>query len=141
MMMQKRQLAAYRSSLDIEVETASPHKLILLLFDGALSAIRQARLLMGNRERIADKGILIGKAIAIVEEGLRMGVDMGKGGELAANLDALYAYCGQRLLEANLHNDVQALDEVERLLCELREAWAIIARPPDAAGMVAAGGV
>lgn len=134
MMMQKRQLAAYRSSLDVEVETASPHKLILLLFDGGISAIRQAKLLVGNKERIGEKGKLIGKAIAIIEEGLRLGLDLEKGGELATNLDALYAYCSARLLDANLKNDVVILEEVEALLQDLRGAWATIAKPQELAG-------
>ncbi|AXK39363.1 flagellar export chaperone FliS [Crenobacter cavernae] len=120
-------LNAYQNALEVEVEAASPHKLVLMLFDGAIAAIRQARIQMVNRN-IAEKGRLIGKAVAIVDEGLRASLNRDAGGEMAANLADLYEYCGMRLLEANLKNEPALLDEVERLLGEIRGAWAQIGK-------------
>lgn len=125
-------LNAYKDSLAVEVEAASPHKLVLMLFDGAVAAIRQAALQMANGN-VPEKGRLIGKAAAIIDEGLRPSLNRDAGGELAANLDDLYEYCGLRLLEANLNNDPALLDEVARLLGEIRDAWAQIGKAPATA--------
>ncbi len=113
------------------VAAADPHKLILMLFDGTLAAISNARLAMGRSE-VAAKGAAISKAIAIVDGGLKASLDVRAGGELAERLSALYDYMLQRLLVANLRNDMAALDEVTRLLNELRGAWAQIGRTAGA---------
>jgi flagellar protein FliS len=118
-----RAVTAY-SSLDVEtgVAGASPQKLVLMLYDGALKAIFDAKVAMARSE-IPLKGSAISKAIAIIDEGLRPALDMNAGGEIAANLMALYDYIGSRLLYANLKNDPHSLDESARLLSELRAAW------------------
>lgn len=124
--------------LEQEVEAASPHKLICMLFDGALKAIMLARARMHDKD-VAAKGEAISKAIAIIEEGLRLSLDKnGPGAEIAANLDNLYEYMSARLLVANLKNDVMALDEVQFLLGQLRDAWATIDKPQQAAAEPAA---
>jgi len=112
------------SSLDVEtgVAGASPQKLVLMLYDGALKAIFDAKVAMARSE-IPLKGSAISKAIAIIDEGLRPALDMNAGGEIAANLMALYDYISSRLLYANLKNDAHSLDESARLLSELRAAW------------------
>ena len=126
----RRMQQAYGSSaLENEVGAASPHKLVLMLFDGALQAIRLAKLQMAQG-KVAEKGKLIGKAVSIIDEGLRNSLDAEQGGELAVNLASLYEYCTRRLLEANLHNDEAALDEVDALLGEVRSAWAEIGYKP-----------
>lgn len=104
-----------------QVTEASPHRLIQMLLEGGLQRIAQARgaLQHGN---IALKGELIGKAMGIVG-GLRDGLNLEKGGEMAANLDNLYAYMMQRLSMANLKNDAAMLDEVAGLLREVKEGW------------------
>lgn len=104
-----------------QVTEASPHRLIQMLLEGGLQRIAQARgaLQHGN---IALKGELIGKAMGIVA-GLRDGLNLEKGGEMAANLDNLYAYMMQRLSMANLKNDPAMLDEVAKLLREVKEGW------------------
>ncbi len=140
--------AAARNALDaysqvgveVDVATASPHRLILLLFDGALKAVTKARFYMGNTE-ISAKGEAISKAIAIIDEGLRLSLDVKAGGELAENLGSLYEYMCHRLLQANLKNDINALDEVTRLLTELRGAWASIEKLPEVSGAAAVGGL
>jgi len=119
--------------VEVDVATASPHRLILLLFDGALKAVTKARFYMGNKE-ISAKGEMISKAIAIIDEGLNLSLDVKAGGELAENLSSLYEYMCHRLLQANLKNDVNALDEVAGLLTELRGAWASIEKLPEVTG-------
>jgi flagellar protein FliS len=113
------------------VMAASPHKLIVMLFDGAVAAVRSAHVHMktGN---IPEKGKAISKAIQIIENGLRASLDRKAGGQIGENLDALYEYMQHRLLLANLQNDADILQEVERLLNELREAWNAIGAPANA---------
>ena len=74
------------------------------------------------------KGVAIGRAVRIVEEGLRAGLDLKAGGSLARDLDDLYAYLAMRLTLANLHNDEGCAGRVsERWCCPLQEAWTAIA--------------
>ncbi len=119
--------AAYASvGLETSVATADPHKLILLLFEGAKTAISAAKLNM-EHGNIAEKGRLISSAIDIITNGLKASLDYEQGGDLSQKLAALYDYMAQRLLWANLKNDPSALDEVTHLLSELHGAWAQIA--------------
>jgi flagellar protein FliS len=124
---------AYRQ-IDAEtaVTDASPHRLIGMLFDAYMAALAQARGAMRQRD-IAAKCQAITRAARIVEEGLRAGLDLNAGGELATSLDELYAYVATRLTLANLHNDESMLDECQRLMAPLRDAWGEIgARAPQA---------
>ncbi|MBI5659690.1 MAG: flagellar export chaperone FliS [Nitrosomonadales bacterium] len=116
--------------LESGVTASDPHKLILMLYQGALLAIASAKNQILRKET-AVKGASITKAIAIIDEGLKASLDKNAGGDLAQNLSALYDYMSQRLLIANLKNDVVALDEVSRLLAELKGAWEAI-RPATA---------
>jgi flagellar protein FliS len=102
-----------------------------MLFDGTLAAIAGARVAMGRGE-IGSKGAAIGKAIAIIDGGLKASLDVEAGGELAQRLSTLYDYMLRQLLAANLRNDSALLDEVSRLLNELRGAWAQIGQPNGA---------
>ncbi|PWC17409.1 flagellar export chaperone FliS [Brenneria corticis] len=111
-----------RVGLESGVMSASPHQLIVMLFDGAKSAMVRARILMQQGD-IANKGIALSKAIDIITNGLKAGLDVEKGGELAENLSALYDYMAQRLMIANLHNDVKVIEEVEALLENIADAW------------------
>lgn len=115
------------------VMAASPHKLIVMLYDGALTAVRNGLTHM-KAGSIPEKGAAISKAIQIIENGLRASLDREVGGQIAEGLDSLYEYMGRRLLTANLNNQPEVLEEVLRLLTELRDAWnAIGAAPPQAA--------
>jgi flagellar protein FliS len=107
---------------------ADPHKLISMLFQGALLAIANAKNGMLRKET-AVKGKSISKAIAIIGEGLNASLNKSAGGELAQNLSSLYDYMVMRLVDANLKNDITVLDEVARLLTELTGAWDSI--PPN----------
>jgi len=111
--------------LETGVVASSPHKLIVMLFDGALVAVRAAGVHMKAGE-IEKKGNAISKAIMIVENGLRASLDKEAGGSIAANLDALYDFIGRRLLMANLTNQPEILDEVHVLLADLKGAWEAI---------------
>jgi len=108
--------------METGVVAASPHKLIVMLFDGALVSIANALMHMRSNN-IGEKGKAISKAILIVDSGLRAALDKKAGGDIAEGLDSLYEYMSARLLEANLKNDVEILEEVRRLLTELRDAW------------------
>lgn len=108
--------------VEIAVESADPHRLIMMLFDGAIAAVSMAKMHMAAGE-IPQKGALISKAIDLVTNGLKASLDMEAGGELAERLSALYDYMAQRLLFANLKNSTAALDEVHELLAGLRDAW------------------
>ena len=102
--------------------SASQQQLFTKLFDGALSALIRARLFMqdGNQQ---GKGLSLSKAINIIENGLKVGLDEDSRDELTQNLLSLYAYMVRRLLQANLHNDVSAVEEVEALIRNIADAW------------------
>ena len=108
--------------LESSVMSADPHKLILLLYQGAILAINSAKNQILRKE-ISAKGKSISHAITIIDEGLKSSLDKNAGGDLAQNLSALYDYMSQRLLIANLKDDTAALDEVSGLLTDLKGAW------------------
>ncbi|WER49349.1 flagellar export chaperone FliS [Cupriavidus sp. WKF15] len=105
--------------------SASPHKLITMLYDGARAAIARAKFHMEAGEIVA-KGNAISKAIEIIDNGLRAVLDHEAGGEISANLESLYEYMVRRLMLANLRSDVALLNEVDALLENLASAWAQI---------------
>ena len=110
----------------IEVEravmSASQQQLVIMLFDGALSALVRARLFLEDGN-IPAKGLALSKAINIIENGLKVGLDEESKDELTQNLIALYAYMVRRLLQANLRNDASAIEEVENLLRNIADGW------------------
>jgi flagellar protein FliS len=115
-------LAAYRStSVHAGVDAADPHRLIVMMMDGAMERIATARGLMQHGGG-AEKAQLLHRAVAIIDE-LRNCLDFKAGGPLANNLDSLYEYMCQRLMQANASNKAEWLDEVSRLLGEVRSAW------------------
>lgn len=113
------------------VEGANPHALITLLMDGALERIVQARGHM-QRSEVAAKGESISRSIDILG-GLRDSLDPKVDEQLVERLDALYEYMSRRLVQANLHDDVRALDEVAKLLTQVRDSWAKVAPTPAGA--------
>lgn len=121
-----------QTSVDAGVMSASPHRLITLLYDGALAAISRAKMMMNRMETIsgiervnaiAEKGKAVSQAISIIEDGLMASLNVDVGGELAHNLYALYEYMINRLVQANLNNDLTKLEEVALRLTDIREAW------------------
>lgn len=115
-------LQAYqRVNTQTSIVDADPHKLIQLLYNGALERINMAKARMQAKD-FEGKGKLISKSIEIVG-GLRSFLDFEKGGELAERLETLYDYMERTLFEANRHNDAAKLDEVARLLRQIKEGW------------------
>ncbi|MGB6009292.1 flagellar export chaperone FliS [Castellaniella sp.] len=108
--------------LETEVLSASPERLISLLFRGALTALAQARHHLQNGN-IAERGKAISKAIDIVDSGLKAGVDTERGGEIARLLIASYEIIIRDLMQANLHSDAAKLAAAEKQLSDLAEAW------------------
>ena len=106
--------------------TASPHKLIAMLFDGFMDNLAQAQGAMAQGD-VPAKCAAIARALRILDEGLSGTLDTQQGGELAANLGDLYTYVSMRLTQANLRSDPALLDECKRLIEPLREAWNAIA--------------
>ena len=104
-----------------EISVADPYRIIQLLFEGALERIAVGRGAMAQGN-VAKKGEQIGKAINIID-GLRGVLDHDKGGELAERLDALYEYMSYQLLQANINDDPALLDEVTKLLREVKSGW------------------
>jgi flagellar protein FliS len=121
-------LDAYqRLEVETGVAAASPQRLVVMLYEGAVKAVNAARAALARGD-VAGRGAAISKAIAIVDEGLRPALDLNAGGEIAANLAALYDYIVNRLLYANLKQDEASLDEAGRLLSELKGAWEALER-------------
>jgi len=102
-------------------EEASPHKLIQMLMSGFLMRANAAKGAI-QRQDYQEKSVQISKAVGIVG-GLIDGLDMEKGGEIAANLHDLYDYINRRLFDASANNDVAILDEVISLMKEIKEGW------------------
>jgi flagellar protein FliS len=118
-------LAAYSSAqAHGGVAAADPHRLIVMLMDGALERISTARGCM-TRGDTAEKARLLNRAVSIIGE-LRSSLDLKGGGPIAANLGDLYDYMCRRLLKATSENRPELLDEVMKLLHDIRAAWLAI---------------
>lgn len=121
---------AAQAYFQTKVGTTDQGQLLLMLYDGALTFLQQARTKMIAND-YAGKGILISKVIDIINE-LSASLNMDKGGSLAVNLNNLYLLCTARLLRANLKMDLDSLDSVESILSGLRGAYAQIIETPEA---------
>ena len=119
-----------------EVLTASPEKLVVITFDHILVNLRRARLAIeaGNIELRAQS---IGKAREGVME-LWMSIDLERGGDVAANLHALYSFVVRELLDVGRTRELAKLDSVVKVISNLREAFATIAADPKLATSPAA---
>lgn len=115
--------------VETAVSTANPIQLVVLLYEGTISAIASAKGEM-ERHNVAEKVRFINKAIDIIE-GLRNALEFDQGGDIAVSLNDLYLYMVQRLSTANLKNDAAILEEVMTLLRELLSAWETLARGND----------
>jgi flagellar protein FliS len=117
---------------DVQVDTgvagASPHRLVELLFEEFLASCSRARGAIREHD-VPTKGRAIGRAVRIVEEGLRAGLNMKEGGELARVLQDLYGYVCLRLTQANLNSDEAAIAECVGLIQPIYDAWRAIAPP------------
>lgn len=128
----KRGVDAYATvGLETGVAAASPHKLVVMLYDGVIVALLSA---INNikASNVAARGAALSKAVTIINNGLRASLDRKAGGEIAANLDALYDYMSRRLLEANVKSDAAIVEEIHGLMSDLREAWVQIGEQQEA---------
>lgn len=128
--MSRDAMKAYsNASVEANLEGVSPHQLIVMLFDGAVRSVAKARMAMQKKD-VITKCASISHAMAIIQDGLQLSLDIKAGGEMAQNLNDLYDYMCDRLLIANMNNEIGALDEVGRLLVDLRGAWSAIGQKP-----------
>ena len=132
---------AANAYMQTHVTTTTPGHLVVMLYDGAITFLEQAKEEISARN-YAKKGILISQALDIIAE-LDGSLNNEKGGELAQNLHRLYMYCNTRLLRANLKMDTSMIDEVIGILSSFRSAFAEISRnqphpaPPKASAYYA----
>jgi flagellar protein FliS len=103
------------------VASASPHQLIAMLYDGALSALANAKGCIARKD-IEGRANSLKKANGIVL-GLRDFLDLEKGGEIAENLNRLYEYIIRGILEANRDQSEKKTQELIDLLLELKQGW------------------
>lgn len=116
-------IASYQKvGREAEILGADPHRLIVLLFDGAEVALTKAQDCLVSQDINGRSDALI-KAIDIISSGLSSSLNLEQGGDLAVNLKALYDYMVSRLIHANVHQDANAIAEVQKLLGELASAW------------------
>ena len=106
-----------------QISEANPHRLVQMLMEGGLDRIAQAKGALARGD-IAEKSLMLGKAIDIII-GLRDGLDAGKSEDPAyvQQLESLYVYMTNRLMEANVKNDVTIMDEVLGLLVTVKSGW------------------
>lgn len=118
-----RAAAAYNTvGAQSAIAGADAHQLIVMVFDGLLQAVNAARGAL-SRGDVAGKGVQIQRAVRLLEEGLKGGLDEARGGDLAARLRGLYDYCIGRLTHANIRNDAAALTEVVALISPVADGW------------------
>ncbi len=123
---------AAQAYFETQVNTTSQGKLLLMLYDGAIKFLAQAKAKIAEKD-YAQKGILISKAIDVISE-LDSSLNPAKGGELAEKMHGLYFFCNTRLLKANMDMDPSLIDEVIKILSGLRSAYAQII-PGEAAAL------
>jgi flagellar protein FliS len=121
-MVRQRFLQQYaQTNVQTGVENATPHRLIQMLFEGALDRLAQTKGAIQRRD-YETKSKVLNKAMQIIA-GLRSCVDLDSGKEVAENLDALYDFMLRRLVSASARNDLDILDEVAALIRTIKSGW------------------
>lgn len=123
----------HRAYQKTQVTTASREKILLMLYEGAIKFIKIAQVRL-REKNIPEKGRYISKTLAIISE-LMNTLDHGVGGQLASDLENLYLFMIDKLIEANIHNRVEDLEVVENLLTTLYSAWDDVINNPRADGV------
>lgn len=123
---------AYRNvGAHTQVDGASPARLMMLLFENLhIQLLRAHKALSENN--IADKGVALGKAVRILDEGLKAPLSPNSNDDFTQSLGDLYGYCAKRLTQANFYNDPLPIEEVLRLMDPVADAWKKIATQQDA---------
>lgn len=106
---------------EVAVKTANPLQLVVMLYDGAICSLKEAKEQVGRRD-IAGRSRSINRCISIISE-LQSCLNLKQGGEIAVSLDRLYDYMKRRFFEANVEQSKEPLEEIEVLLESLRSAW------------------
>lgn len=112
---------AYQKYKQTSIQSASREKLLLMLYEGAIKFVKQA-IIAVEQKKIADKGMLIGRAYDIVLE-LNNTLDHKVGGEISIRLEQLYMYITEQLTQANIKNDVTHLQNALKVLETLYDGW------------------
>jgi flagellar protein FliS len=121
-----RLVNSYKSvGLETSVSQSNPHHLVTMLFDALIQSLNSTKEHLKNANFEA-KGQSVGRAVRILEEGLKAALDMKGGGEIAANLRSVYDFCIFRLTEANLRNDSGMVDEVIKVIRPIADGWSQI---------------
>ena len=132
-----RSASAYqRINVETSMHTIDQHQLVSLLLEGLLQAVATARGALARGD-VTTKCSNITKAVRILEEGLMTSLDQEAGGDIAANLEAVYDYSVRRLIQANARNDDAMLQEVYRLIEPISQAWKEMKKNNHAANDVA----
>ena len=131
--MNNKAFKAYQST---NVTTAKPEKVLLMLYEGCIKFIRNAKIKM-QEKKVSEKGKNISKALAIVAELINT-LDHEVGGQLSADLENLYMFIMDKLIESNIHNKVEDLEVAEKLLLTLYEAWGDVVNNPRPDGVPSA---
>jgi flagellar protein FliS len=117
---------AYRNMGAVtQIEGASPGHLLVMLFENLHVQLLRARKAL-SENKIADKGLAIGKAVRILDEGLKAGLTQNSNDAFTQSLGDLYGYCAKRLTQANFYNDPFPIEEVIRLMEPVAGAWKLI---------------
>jgi flagellar protein FliS len=119
-----------------QVTTASREKILLMLYEGAIRFTKHAHAAM-KQGKVAEKGKYISKATAILSE-LMATLDFKAGGQLAVDLENLYVFMIDKLIEGNIKNDPKCLEHVEQLLMTLYDAWKDVVENPRPDGVPSA---
>jgi len=114
----KQNYAVYK---EIGINTSQPLKLVIMLYDGAITFLEKSIEYAENKD-IKNKNIYANKARDIILE-LNNSLNLEVGGEMASNLKRLYFFMNRHLFQANLKNDMQGMREVILMLSDLREVW------------------
>lgn len=128
-------LAAYQNSQDLNVLSASPVQLVRMLYSGAIAAVQTAQENLRKGD-IRERSRQITKACAIIGE-LALSLDKVRGGTVANDLAELYVYMHQRLIQANIEQEMAPLVEVQKLLETLLDAWRLVPDETPGANHVA----
>lgn len=108
--------------LETGINSASPHGLIIMLYDGAIEAIRKSKVYLEMKD-IEMKAKSLDKALRIINDGLKASLDVNAGGDLGQQLLALYDYISKEIILSNAQNNVERMNNCIALLEDLRSAW------------------
>jgi flagellar protein FliS len=122
--MNQDRIGAYKQN---QVMTADPLNLVVMCYNGAISNLKIAKAKM-EEQKYEEKANALKKFLDILSE-LIASLNFEKGGEIATNLNAIYAYIFRRVSDAGIEKDTKALDEAIGILEELRDAWEEISHP------------